>query len=109
MPYFLCLAVMALVTLGLVMLASTSVWNKDVDGYSLVKKQAVFIALGLLGAVVISNVDYQETSRFLDSGAGDFNDASGVVLRAGHWSQGQWRDTLDQDPRRATVSAFGTG
>ena len=84
---FLCLAVMALVTLGLVMLASTSVWNKDVDGYSLVKKQAVFIALGLIGAVVISN----------------------VVLRAGNWSQGQWRDALDQDARRATVSAIGTG
>ena len=61
---FLCLAVMALVTLGLVMLASTSVWNKDVDGYSLVKKQAVFIALGLIGAVVISNVDYRKLRAF---------------------------------------------
>ena len=55
---------MALVTLGLVMLASTSVWNKDVDGYSLVKKQAVFIALGLIGAVVISNVDYRKLRAF---------------------------------------------
>jgi len=61
---FLCLAVMALVTLGLVMLASTSVWNKDVEGYSLVKKQALFIALGLLGAVVISNVDYRKLRAF---------------------------------------------
>ena len=54
---FISLAVTALVTLGLVMLASTSFWNKDVDGYSLVKKQAVFIALGLVGAVVVSNMD----------------------------------------------------
>ena len=61
---FLCLAVMALVTLGLVMLASTSVWNKDVEGYSFVKKQALFIALGLLGAVVISNVDYRKLRAF---------------------------------------------
>ncbi len=61
---FLCLAVMALVTLGLVMLASTSVWNKDVDGYALVKKQAVFIALGLIGAVLISNADYRKLRAF---------------------------------------------
>ena len=61
---FLCLAVMALVTLGLVMLASTSVWNKHVDGYSLVKKQTVFIAMGLLGAVVISNIDYRKLRAF---------------------------------------------
>lgn len=57
---FISLAVTALVTLGLVMLASTSFWNKDVDGYSLVKKQAVFIALGLVGAVVVSNMDYRK-------------------------------------------------
>jgi len=55
---------MALVTLGLVMLASTSVWNKDVDGYALVKKQAVFIALGLIGAVLISNADYRKLRAF---------------------------------------------
>ena len=92
---FLCLAVMALVTLGLVMLASTSVWNKDVDGYSLVKKQAVFIALGLIGAVVISNVDYRKLRAFWIPALVISTTLSGVVLRAGHWSQGQWRDTLD--------------
>jgi len=57
---FLSLAVTALVTLGLVMLASTSIWNKDVDGYSLVRKQAVFITLGLIGAALVSNVDYRK-------------------------------------------------
>ena len=57
---FICLAVTALVTLGLVMLTSTSVWDDEVDGYSLVKKQALFIALGLVGAVFISNTDYKK-------------------------------------------------
>jgi cell division protein FtsW len=57
---FLSLAVTALVTLGLVMLASTSIWNKDVDGYSLVRKQAVFITLGLIGAALVSNIDYRK-------------------------------------------------
>lgn len=61
---FLSLAVTALVTLGLVMLASTSIWNKDVDGYSLVKKQAMFIALGLIGAVLVSNIDYRKLRAF---------------------------------------------
>ncbi len=56
---FLCLAVTALVTLGLVMLTSTSVWDDEVNGYALVKKQAMFIALGLVGAVIISSVDYR--------------------------------------------------
>ncbi len=57
---FLCLAVTALVTLGLVMLTSTSVWDDEVNGYALVKKQAVFIAIGLVGAVIVSAVDYRK-------------------------------------------------
>ncbi|MBT8044087.1 MAG: putative lipid II flippase FtsW [Verrucomicrobiae bacterium] len=61
---FLCLAVTALVTLGLVMLTSTSVWDDEVDGYALVKKQAMFIALGLVGALIISAVDYKKLKPF---------------------------------------------
>jgi len=57
---FLCLAVTALVTLGLVMLTSTSVWDDEVDGYSLVKKQALFIVLGVIGAVFVAHVDYRK-------------------------------------------------
>ncbi len=61
---FLCLAVTALVTLGLVMLTSTSVWDDEVNGYALVEKQAMFIALGLVGAVIISTVDYRKLRPF---------------------------------------------
>ena len=57
---FLCLAVTALVTLGLVMLTSTSVWDDEVDGYTLVKKQALFITLGIIGAVFIAHFDYRK-------------------------------------------------
>lgn len=61
---FLCLAVTALVTLGLVMLTSTSVWDDEVDGYALVWKQAMWIGFGLLGAVLISMVDYRKLQPF---------------------------------------------
>ena len=57
---FLSLAVTALVTLGLVMLTSTSVWDDEVDGYSLVKKQALFITLGIIGAVFVAHMDYKK-------------------------------------------------
>jgi cell division protein FtsW len=61
---FLCLAVIALVTLGLVMLTSTSVWDDEVDGYSLVRKQAIWILIGLIGAVWISMVDYRKLTPY---------------------------------------------
>jgi len=61
---FLCLAVTALVTLGLVMLTSTSIWDDDVDGYALVKKQAMWIAVGLIGAVFISMLDYRKIQPY---------------------------------------------
>ncbi|WP_178933075.1 FtsW/RodA/SpoVE family cell cycle protein [Oceaniferula marina] len=57
---FLCLAVIALVTLGLVMLTSTSVWDDQVDGYALVKKQAIWIILGVGGAVWLAATDYRK-------------------------------------------------
>ena len=57
---FLCLAVTALVTLGLVMLTSTSIYGNDVEGYSLVKRQAVWIAVGVIGAVVVAGMDYRK-------------------------------------------------
>jgi len=61
---FLCLAVVALVTIGLVMLTSTSVWDDDVDGYSLVRKQAIWITLGVVGAVWISMIDYRKLESY---------------------------------------------
>lgn len=61
---YLCLAVTALVTLGLVMLTSTSVWDDEVDGYALVKKQAMWIGIGMIGAVIISVIDYRKLRRW---------------------------------------------
>ncbi len=49
----LCIAVAALVALGLVMLASTSAWVKGVeDPYHFLSRQAVMVALGLLAAIM---------------------------------------------------------
>lgn len=59
----LSLAVMALVTLGLVMLTSTGVGNVKAGDYHLVKKQGLFIMMGLAGALVIASVDYRILRR----------------------------------------------
>jgi cell division protein FtsW len=49
----LCLAVAALVALGLVMLTSTSVWVKGIDeSYLFVRKQAIMVVIGLVLAIV---------------------------------------------------------
>jgi len=61
---YLCLAVTALVTLGLVMLTSTSVWDDEVDGYILVKKQSIWISLGLISAIAVSAYDYRKLRRW---------------------------------------------
>jgi cell division protein FtsW len=61
---FLCIGVIALVTLGLVMLTSTSVWDDQVDGYSLVWKQARWIAIGTVGAFLASNFDYRKLAPY---------------------------------------------
>ncbi|MGB0774435.1 MAG: FtsW/RodA/SpoVE family cell cycle protein [Akkermansiaceae bacterium] len=57
---YLGLAVTALVTLGLVMLTSTSVWDSDVDGYSLVWKQVRWIAAGLVAGFLVARMDYRK-------------------------------------------------
>jgi cell division protein FtsW len=54
----LCAAVAALVTLGLIMLASTSAWVRNVElPYKLLTGQAKMAALGLVGALVLSRLD----------------------------------------------------
>ena len=58
------LAIAALLTLGMVMLTSTSVWMDELGGYSLVKMQAVWIALGLVSAAFISSYDYRKLREF---------------------------------------------
>ena len=54
---FLCLAVAALVALGLVMLASTSVWVKGIDeSYLFVRKQTMMVVVGLVLAIAAAFV-----------------------------------------------------
>jgi len=54
----LCTAVAALVVLGLVMLASTSAWVKNVENeYHFLTRQSTMLAVGLVGAVFLSRLD----------------------------------------------------
>jgi cell division protein FtsW len=51
----LCIAVAALVALGLIMLASTSAWVKNVeDPYHFLTRQTIMVVLGLLAALVMA-------------------------------------------------------
>ncbi len=53
----LCLAVAALVALGLVMLASTSVWVKGVEEpYLFLRKQTIMVMVGLIAAIIAALV-----------------------------------------------------
>lgn len=61
---FLCLAVIALVTLGLVMLTSTSVWLESENKYAMVQKQALWIAMGLVAAVFAALFDYRKLRSY---------------------------------------------
>lgn len=55
---FLCLAVAALLALGLVMLASTGAWVPNVaDPYHFFSKQALMAGLGMFGAVFLARLD----------------------------------------------------
>jgi len=59
--YFLVLAVAALIVLGIVMLFSTGAFAKDSHGdpYFFLKKQSMWLAIGMLACVVGAVVDYQ--------------------------------------------------
>ena len=53
----LCLAVAALVALGLVMLASTSAWVRGVDeSYLFLRKQTIMVIIGLVLAIAAAFV-----------------------------------------------------
>ena len=54
----LCTAVAALVTLGLIMLASTSAWVKNVeDPYYFLTRQGWMVGVGLIGACLLARLD----------------------------------------------------
>lgn len=55
----LCVSVAALVSMGLVMLTSTSMWAAGVEEYSLVKRQIIWTGVGLLAAGGLAWMDYR--------------------------------------------------
>ncbi len=62
----LCTAVAALVTLGLIMLASTSAWVRGIEEpYLFLRKQAIMVSIGLVGAIIAARVP----AEFLRRGA----------------------------------------
>ena len=61
---FLCLAVTALVTLGLVMLTSTSIWIESGEKYSMLKKQTGFIFLAILSAMGVAMIAYRKLRAY---------------------------------------------
>ena len=61
---FLCLAVGALITLGLVILASASArWDASETQYSYLFKQALWVGVGLVGMVMMAVLDYRILRR----------------------------------------------
>ncbi|MDQ6623851.1 MAG: putative lipid II flippase FtsW [Verrucomicrobiota bacterium] len=63
--YFLFLAVLAMLVIGIVMLFSTSAFAKDSHGdvYFFVKRQSVWLAIGLVGCGVAALTDYHFWAR----------------------------------------------
>ncbi|MFC5050208.1 FtsW/RodA/SpoVE family cell cycle protein [Rubritalea spongiae] len=59
-----CIPTALLVVLGLVMLASTSVWVAEGVEYSLFWKQASFLGAGVFGAICLARTDYRVFRRF---------------------------------------------
>src|SRR6476659_4458778 len=58
--YFLFLAVLVVLVIGIVMLFSTSAFAKDSKGdvYFFVKRQGVWVGIGLMACVAASLIDY---------------------------------------------------
>lgn len=62
---FLCLAVAALVAMGLVMLASTSAWVRGVDeSYLFLRKQTIMVVVGLVLAIVAAFVPGETLRKY---------------------------------------------
>jgi len=61
----LCCAVAALLAMGLVMLASTSVWIEEGARYALLKKQALWTGVGVIIAAFLAMSDYRLLRRYV--------------------------------------------
>jgi len=62
--HFILLAVAALVGVGLVMLASTSVWTEEGQEYALLKRQAIAVGIGVVVATLLALSDYRLLKKF---------------------------------------------
>jgi cell division protein FtsW len=62
--HFILLAVAALLGIGLVMLASTSVWTEEGQEYALLKRQGIAVTIGVLGATFFALFDYRLLKRW---------------------------------------------
>lgn len=61
---FICISTAALVVLGLVMLASTSVWiEEDATKYTLLQKQLKWTVIGLAVAFFLARIDYDRLRK----------------------------------------------
>jgi cell division protein FtsW len=60
----LCFAVAALVALGLVMLASTSVWVPRHEPYHFLERQSIMVGIGLIAAIAAANLPPDKLRRF---------------------------------------------
>jgi cell division protein FtsW len=62
----LCLAVAALVALGLVMLTSTSVWVRGIDeSYLFLRKQTIMVVIGLVFAIVAAFLPSEKMRKYV--------------------------------------------
>lgn len=58
---FVWVAVIVLLVMGLVMVASTGVWaESEAEQYTMLTRQSVLAAVGLVGAIIISRLDYRK-------------------------------------------------
>ncbi|NQW99959.1 cell division protein FtsW [bacterium] len=59
----LCAAVAALVALGLIMLTSTGAWVRGFDTYHFLQRQAIYVGVGLVGAMLAGRISMEFLRR----------------------------------------------
>lgn len=66
LPIFIVwISVIALLGLGLIMVASTSLWTVEGENYALLYKQGIYAVLGIIGALVLSQIDYRKIRPYI--------------------------------------------
>jgi len=94
---FVCLSVAVLLGIGIIMLTSTSVWiETDVTRYSHLKKQCLWLGVGLIVAWILAGIDYRVIRKkrwliYLGFGVSTFLLAIIYVPSIGHTVNGSTR------------------